>query len=291
MLTPDNDAGQKPPPGFTRRSALIAIGAVAGMGVVGFEVATPASAEIMWGHPFTFYSSRSRGFTGQWPQGHAGIDYTPGASTPIHAVADGYIYYSVPDHPNYGHAIFMDHGGGYTSRYAHMEAGTRVQGAQWVARGTYLGKVGNTGHSFGAHLHVEVLRGDTALNPDPLIDRNRTAPLAGSAGSTPPIAPGQTQQEDDMPKIIYRQDTGGTYMIGEGGVSRLVNARANEMLNYIGIPGSQWVNQLGKNDFRQVVEAFGFDYGQVAALAPGQRVRADGAVVNAGGAGWPPSWA
>jgi hypothetical protein len=188
VIDPPHESQKELVPWTSRRNFVIAsaLGTIAAVVTEMFTGVANAEAAIVWGHPFTFYSSRSRGFTGQYSAGkHAGIDYTPGAGTPIHAVADGNIVYSVGDHPTYGQVVFVDHGGGYTSRYAHMQAGSRVSAGQFVTRGTYLGRVGNTGQSYGAHLHVEVLQGQTALDPDPLIDRNRTAPLAGT--NTPEV--------------------------------------------------------------------------------------------------------
>lgn len=151
------------------------MGLLSGLGLVGAEVVS-ASAAIIWGHPFTSYSGRSRGFTGQWPEGHAGTDYTPGAGTPIYAVADGYVtgsYY----HANYGEAVFISHGDGWSSIYAHMQPNTRTSANRNISRGDFVGRVGDTGKSFGAHLHIEIQRNGFAYNPDLFIDR--TAPLAG----------------------------------------------------------------------------------------------------------------
>jgi hypothetical protein len=189
-------------------------------------------ADGVWGHPFTFYSSRSRGFTGQWPSGHAGIDYNPGAGTPIHAVADGEIYYSVPNHTNYGEVIFMRHADGMTSRFAHMQAGSRVGVSAWVPRGTYLGRVGNTGASFGAHLHIEILRGDTALDPDPYVDQNRTAPLAGTS-STP------LHLEDDL-RVIRNTATGQYFMVGQQFVRHIPSAAEAGNLAQVYNVGVTW---------------------------------------------------
>lgn len=99
-------------------------------------------------------------------------------------------------------------------------------------------------------------------------------------------------EEDDMGIIIYREDNRKLYLLGEGGITHLVNGTAVNLLNYLGVRGNSSRNTLGKNHFRQVVEAYGFDYPKVAALAPGQRLLAgpSGEVVNAGQATWPPVW-
>jgi murein DD-endopeptidase MepM/ murein hydrolase activator NlpD len=55
----------------------------------------------------------------------------------------------------YGYWVEIDHGGGWRTRYAHLYAPPLVSVGQYVAVGTHLGGVGNTGNSFGAHLHYE----------------------------------------------------------------------------------------------------------------------------------------
>lgn len=155
---------------------------------------------MTWGYPFTFRSGRSRGFTGQYSQGgHAGIDYTPGNLTPIHAAADGTIIISGVSGSDgaYGESIWIQHADGYRTIYAHMTPGTRV-GTGPVKRGDYIGRVGNTGNSFGAHLHIELHHNGVAINPDPFIN---AAPLAGTTPQ-PPEPP-----EEQMPFYNHKQST------------------------------------------------------------------------------------
>jgi hypothetical protein len=58
---------------------------------------------------------------------------------------------------SYGRWIEINHGNGYTTRYAHLSSQT-VRVGQQVSRGEKIGTVGNTGGSFGAHLHYEQRR-------------------------------------------------------------------------------------------------------------------------------------
>jgi hypothetical protein len=169
---------------------------------VGVELLSPAGAyaAVAWGYPFTFRSGRSRGFTGAYSQGlHAGIDYTPGIRTPIHAVADGDIIISgiTGSGGAYGESVWIQHADGYRSIYAHMFPGTRAPVGP-VRRGEKIGEVGNTGQSYGAHLHIEIHRNNVALDPDLFIN---DAPLAGT--STPPIAP---SPKDIEMRTIYNID-------------------------------------------------------------------------------------
>lgn len=58
---------------------------------------------------------------------------------------------------SYGHHVVLDHGNGETTIYAHLDQ-VFVSEGQYVDQGTLLGTVGNTGRSFGAHLHFEQRR-------------------------------------------------------------------------------------------------------------------------------------
>lgn len=65
---------------------------------------------------------------------------------------------------SYGRWIEVDHGGGYRSRYAHLNSQV-VSVGQSVSRGQKIGTVGSTGGSSGPHLHYEVRLNGTAIKP------------------------------------------------------------------------------------------------------------------------------
>lgn len=86
---------------------------------------------------------------------HKGIDFTAPKGTPVYATGDGIVtsaYYS----SSYGNVIFLNHGYGYQTRYAHL-SGFNIKAGQHVKRGEVIGFVGNTGRSEASHLHYEVL--------------------------------------------------------------------------------------------------------------------------------------
>jgi murein DD-endopeptidase MepM/ murein hydrolase activator NlpD len=64
----------------------------------------------------------------------------------------------------YGNVIYLDHGFGFETRYAHL---TRyiVEPGQVIKRGQIIGYVGNTGLSAAPHLHYEVHYKNVAINP------------------------------------------------------------------------------------------------------------------------------
>lgn len=70
----------------------------------------------------------------------------------------------------YGNAVKLLHNNGYRTLYAHMKS-VYVKDGQWVERGQEIGYMGNTGKSFGAHLHFEVRNTlDVRINPTPYLD-------------------------------------------------------------------------------------------------------------------------
>ena len=64
----------------------------------------------------------------------------------------------------YGNYVVVDHGGGYTTLYAHMTS-ISVSEGQMVAQGDTLGITGSTGNSTGPHLHYEVMIKGVNQNP------------------------------------------------------------------------------------------------------------------------------
>ena len=92
-----------------------------------------------------------------------GIDISAAKGTPIYATADGVVTRENPG-SGYGIVVVINHGYSYKTLYAHLSK-KAVKPGQKVKRGDVIGYVGNTGLSFGPHLHYEVLKGGTPVNP------------------------------------------------------------------------------------------------------------------------------
>lgn len=103
---------------------------------------------------------------------HSGIDFTPGAGVPIEAIADGVVVGSSVADGSWGVHVTIEHdvdGVTYRSAYAHMQSGSMtLEIGDTVTRGQVIGGVGNTGQSYGAHLHFVIQTADgTFINPLP----------------------------------------------------------------------------------------------------------------------------
>ncbi len=97
---------------------------------------------------------------------HAGIDIAAGEGTPIHAADAGRVVLmqGVGASGGYGNFTCVQHTASMSSCYAHQSRFGTSPGAS-VGKGQVIGFVGNTGHSFGAHLHFEVRINGSPVNP------------------------------------------------------------------------------------------------------------------------------
>ena len=95
---------------------------------------------------------------------HDGIDVAGlGCGTPIYAVAGGTVtiagWYS-----GYGNSVQIKHATGHTSLYGHLNS-VSVSVGQTVKKGQQVGRMGNTGYSYGCHLHLQMEYGNHSIDP------------------------------------------------------------------------------------------------------------------------------
>ncbi|MBE0624931.1 MAG: M23 family metallopeptidase [Burkholderiales bacterium] len=95
---------------------------------------------------------------------HEGIDFLVDTGTPVHAAAGGLVVVA-RFHPQYGKVIDIDHGNGFTTRYAHNSK-LLVKVGDLVQRGAVIAESGSTGRSTGPHMHFEVRYKGVAQNPN-----------------------------------------------------------------------------------------------------------------------------
>jgi murein DD-endopeptidase MepM/ murein hydrolase activator NlpD len=94
---------------------------------------------------------------------HGGLDVAAPPGTPVRAPADGVVVVAGA-YPYYGRVIFVDHGGGFSTRYGHLSAAD-VKAGDRVERGDVIGRVGATGLATGSHLHYEVRINGVPVDP------------------------------------------------------------------------------------------------------------------------------
>ncbi len=100
---------------------------------------------------------------------HTGIDLAAPCGTDVKAAADGVVIKTVENSKNcsscgYGSYVIIEHKNGIRTLYGHLSA-VRVKEGQKVNAGDIIGAVGDTGHSFGCHLHFEVRANEEFVDP------------------------------------------------------------------------------------------------------------------------------
>ncbi len=103
----------------------------------------------------------------RWGGFHQGLDIGARVGAPIKAADGGVVIYS-GWFGDYGYMVEIDHGGGFTTRYAHCSQ-LYVSVGEKVYQGKTIAAVGNTGWSTGPHVHFEVRKYGSTVNPQSYI--------------------------------------------------------------------------------------------------------------------------
>ena len=114
------------------------------------------------------------GYGPRWGRIHRGIDLAARTGTPIYA-SDGGTVTRAGWYSSYGQCVEIDHGNGKVTRYAHcsrilVSAGEKVYQRQNIAL------VGNTGNSYGSHLHFEIMVNGNHVDPAPYVGLRSISP-------------------------------------------------------------------------------------------------------------------
>jgi murein DD-endopeptidase MepM/ murein hydrolase activator NlpD len=101
---------------------------------------------------------------------HQGVDFTPGAGSPIYAIAAGIVTEHKDDNYGFGNHVILSHQGipgpHVDSLYAHMITGSSpLKVGDTVKVGDFIGLVGETGSAAGAHLHFEIHLDGVPVDP------------------------------------------------------------------------------------------------------------------------------
>ena len=95
---------------------------------------------------------------------HNGVDFIVAQDTPVKASADGIVSDVNHSLKGEGNTVTIKHKGGYRTRYLHLYE-IKVQQGQSVKKGKVIGTAGMSGNSYAPHLHYEVWRDSTLLDP------------------------------------------------------------------------------------------------------------------------------
>jgi murein DD-endopeptidase MepM/ murein hydrolase activator NlpD len=158
---------------FAALTALIGVGLCGGTALAS-GAAGSAAAGVAFVKPLT-HSWISQGFGctsfafepvdracpgGHW---HSGIDLAAARGTPVIATLPGIVTVIVSA-TGYGLHVVIDHGGGLSSLYGHLDT-VLVESGDGVVAGQIIGFVGSSGNATGPHLHFEIRRDGIAEDP------------------------------------------------------------------------------------------------------------------------------
>lgn len=99
----------------------------------------------------------------RWGRLHSGIDIANDDGAPVRASRSGRVTFA-GWWGGYGYTVVIDHGQGLSTLYGHLSE-YLVAAGEYVATAQFIGCVGETGNAYGPHLHFEVRREGTAVNP------------------------------------------------------------------------------------------------------------------------------
>ncbi len=119
--------------------------------------------------------NKSNQITQGYSNGHRAVDLVGNGHTTDYVIAhtSGTVNFCQTGYGNkkgatgnasYGNCVKIKHNGGYETLYAHLDS-VSVKNGQKVSKGQVIGYMGNTGNSYGAHLHFEVRHNGTRINP------------------------------------------------------------------------------------------------------------------------------
>jgi murein DD-endopeptidase MepM/ murein hydrolase activator NlpD len=120
-----------------------------------------------------------RFFNEQERRPHSGLDIAADEGTPVMAVADGTVV-DTGDFFFSGNMIYLDHGQGIISLYAHLSK-ISVKPGDTVKQGDIIGNVGQTGRVTGPHLHFAVYANQTLIDPMFMLPKNGNPAMASSS--------------------------------------------------------------------------------------------------------------
>lgn len=125
--------------------------------ILGFDYCTPVLGTLT-----SNFGYREHPVEGE-EKFHYGLDIAADTGTAIGCFADGVVT-AVGESSSYGKYLIVSHAGDYSTLYAHCSRITVTSGTS-VKEGEKIAEVGETGVATGPHLHFEIHRGETYLNP------------------------------------------------------------------------------------------------------------------------------
>jgi murein DD-endopeptidase MepM/ murein hydrolase activator NlpD len=219
-------------------SVLLVIAASAGSAEAGSRHVFPIDGPHSYGSPY----GADRG-----DHTHGGQDLPAAEGTPLRAVADGRVAHRRYQAEGAGHYLVIEGADGRDSVYMHMQSTGYVAPGTYVRAGQVIGRVGDTGNSFGAHLHFELwtphwYAGGHNYDPVSLLRRwdrpPRPKKLTARAGAGSIRLDWAPVREGDLAGYrVYRRTARGNY-------EYIGSTRPSEYLDRSARPGRTYYYQV-----------------------------------------------
>ena len=148
---------------------------------------------------------------------------------------------------SYGNYVKIDHGNGYCTLYAHMQKGLPVKSGQFVKKGQRLGYMSDSGNAYGGHLHWEVWKNGSRINPTEYLNKEF---VVAAKKSVDEVAQDVLEGKyGNYPERKTRLEAEGyNYSEVQARVNELVNGNSIKYLhnpNYNGYSIVDALNQIG----------------------------------------------
>jgi murein DD-endopeptidase MepM/ murein hydrolase activator NlpD len=146
------------------------------------------------------------------PRFHSGTDFRADPGTPVLAAGSGVVVFAGRQ-GGYGNCIYVDHGGGVVTLYAHLRRIETAKDAK-IAAGERIGQVGSTGRTTGPHLHFEVRLDGRPVDPVTAMtvaSIERDSPAAGrfAAFALSPELQAKSRDRSDQHRATARPERPG----------------------------------------------------------------------------------
>ena len=209
-------------------------------------------------------------------EGHKGTDLTLwkgySSTATITAVADGRVKYVYKNSTGFdssnqtaGNQVQIDHGNGVVSKYFHLAHGsnTHLNAGDVIAKGAKVGYMGNTGNSYGAHLHFQIDVNGEPINSLPYALGQKTITAAGVsaedlAASQTTAAEGTSDQEGSG----YRPSTGDILSESNHNVTDSEFVKIANVSGVFGLPYQFLPTADLRLDGSEKTENIGYEYAE-----------------------------
>jgi len=144
-------------------------------------------------------------FGPRWGRMHNGLDLDLETGDAVHAAFEGMVRIS-QYHATYGNVIVVRHANGLETLYAHLSSREVIPG-DYVEAGQVIGLGGNTGRSYGAHLHFEIRYLGSPIDPTLLLDHTNRALKHDEFVLTPEVIENHRKLVTSAPESVKKYHT------------------------------------------------------------------------------------